>query len=91
MLPEMVGGNRAGRKMRHPNTFKISYMYLGAKNQYINDISECVLETMDVTYGGSRYKTFDADENGAPPVETSLTLNFQELELITRERVQEGF
>ena len=91
MLPEMVGGNMAGRRMRHPNTFKISYMYLGAKNQYINDISECVLETMDVTYGGSRYKTFDADENGAPPVETSLTLNFQELELITRERIKEAF
>ena len=36
-------------------------------------------------------KTFDADDKGAPPVETSMTLNFQELELITRERVQEGY
>ena len=26
-----------------------------------------------------------------PPVETSMSLNFQEMELITRERVFEGF
>ena len=46
---------------------------------------------MTVQYGGSRYKTFDANSEGAPPVETSLSLNFQEMELITRERVFEGF
>ena len=27
----------------------------------------------------------------SPPVETSMSLNFQEMELITRERVFEGF
>ena len=48
---------------------------------------------MDVTYGGGRYKTFDASSTmaGAPPVETSMTLNFLEIEMITRERVREGF
>ena len=50
-----------------------------------------MLEGLDVTQGGSRYKTFTANEQGAPPVETSITLNFRELELITRERVHEGF
>ena len=34
---------------------------------------------------------FDANNDGAPPVETSMSLNFQEMELITRERVFEGF
>ena len=39
-----------------------------------------------------RYKTFEAVEGeGAPPVETTVTLNFKEMELITRERVFEGF
>ena len=28
---------------------------------------------------------------GAQPVETTITLNFKEMELITRERVFEGF
>ena len=46
---------------------------------------------MDVVYGGSRYKTFDGNKDGAPPVETSITLNFAEIELITRERANEGF
>ena len=30
-------------------------------------------------------------KNDGPPVETSITLNFKEMELITRERVFEGF
>ena len=46
---------------------------------------------MDVKYGGSRYTTFDGNADGAPPVETSITLEFKEIELITRERAVEGF
>ena len=46
---------------------------------------------MNVAYGGDRYKTFDGNESGAPPVETTITLNFKEMELITKERAQEGF
>lgn len=91
MAPEMVGGNRAGRKMRVPNTFDISYMYDGNENQYLQKISTCVLENMDVVYGGDRFRTFAANEEGAPPVETAVTLNFGEMELITKERVYEGF
>ena len=30
-----------------------------------------------LTYGGDRYKTFDADDGENQPVETSITLNFQ--------------
>ena len=91
MLPEFVGGNRAGRRMVVPNTFDIQYMYAGKQNEYLHHISTCVLENMSVAYGGDRYKTFDANDEGAPPVETSVTLNFKEMELITRERVFEGF
>ena len=32
-------------------------MYDDNENQYIHKISECVLETVDVSYGGDRYKT----------------------------------
>ena len=46
---------------------------------------------MNVVYGGDRYKTFEPDAEGAQPVETTITLNFKEMELITRERVFEGF
>ena len=46
---------------------------------------------MNVAYGGDRYKTFEANADGAPPMETTITLNFKEMELITRERVFEGY
>jgi len=91
MLPEFVGGNRSGRRLVVPNTFDIQYMYMGSSNQYLHHISTCVLENINVSYGGDRYRTFQATEDGAPPVETQITLAFKEMELITRERVFEGF
>ena len=96
MLPEFANGNRSGRKLRVPNTFDIQYMYSSSENStqendYLHKISTCVLKSMDVTYGGDRYKTFTANSEGAPPVETSISLQFEELELITKERVHEGF
>ena len=57
----------------------------------LHKISTCYLTDMNVKYGGSRYKTFDGNADGAPPVETEISLNFSEIELITRERAQEGF
>jgi hypothetical protein len=93
MLPEFEvneNGNKS-RRMKVPNTFDIQYMYRGAENTYLNKVSTCVLENMTVSQGGDRYKTFSENENGAPPVETTITLDFQELEIITRERVEEGF
>ena len=47
-----------------PNTFDIEYMYNGKENDYLHKISTCVLEGLDVTQGGSRYKTFTANEQG---------------------------
>ena len=96
MLPEFKTGNRSGRKLRVPNTFDIQYMYSSGENStqendYLHRISTCVLKNMDVTYGGDRYRTFTANEDGAPPIETSISLQFEELELITKERVYEGY
>ena len=43
---------------------------------------------MNVSYGGDRYKAYE----GGRPVVTNLTLNFKELDLITREKVlEQGF
>ena len=91
MMPEFKGGNREGRRLVVPNTFDIQYMYLNGSNEYLHHISTCVLENFSVQYGGDRYKTFEANSNGAPPVETQITLAFKEMELISRERVHEGY
>jgi len=90
MLPEMTGG-RTGITMNFPNTFDIEYKFLQKENDYLHRVSTCVLETMSVTYGGDRFKTFAPTSKGAPVVETTINLAFKELELITRERVEEGY
>ncbi len=91
MLPEMGETGARGRLMTYPNTFNIHYMYQNHDNNYLNKVSECYLESMEVDYGGDRFKAFDGNADGAPTVETTLTLNFGEIELITRERAIEGF
>ena len=91
MLPEMAGTTSRGRMMNYPSTFDIKYMYQNAENNYLNKVSECYLENMDVDYGGDRYRTFEGNDAGAPPVETTITLQFGEIELITREKAVEGF
>ena len=91
MLPSMTDKDLGVRRLDIPSTFDIQYMYDNAENPHLHKISTCVLETMSVSYGGDRYKTFPGNSEGAPPVETQITLNFKEMELITRERVFEGF
>ena len=73
------------RRLNIPNTFDIEYYYNGSLNQNLHRISECVLESMNVSYGGDRYKAYE----GGKPVVTNLTLNFKELDLITREKAEQ--
>ena len=95
MLPEGMSvddkSGFTGKRLKIPNTFDIKYMYVGKENEYLHKISTCVLESMNISYGGDRFKAFDGNSRGAPPVETTMTLNFKEMELITRQRAQEGF
>ena len=95
MLPEGMSADDksgfTGKRLKIPNTFDIKYMYVGKENEYLHKISTCVLESMNVSYGGDRFKAFDGNSKGAPPVETTMTLNFKEMELITKQRAQEGF
>jgi len=91
MLPEMIDGNDRGRLMSYPSTFDIQYMYQERENNYLNKVSTCYLESMDVDYGGDRFYSHTPDEFGAPPVETTITLQFGEIDLITREKAIDGF
>ena len=91
MLPELDGDYQMGRRMVIPNTFDIKYMYQGDENQYLNKISTCVLENLTVKYGGTQFQAFKGNNEGAPIVETEISLQFREMETITRERIFEGF
>ncbi len=91
MLPEFSSGSEIGRRMIVPNTFDIRYMYQSRENDFLYKVGTCVLENMSVTYGGDKYRTYTGTDDGAPPSETTMTLQFKELDLVTREKVQEGF
>jgi len=66
-----------------PSTFDIEYR----PNIHLHKISTSVLESVEVQYGGERTQFFTDDQ----PVETQLTLKFKELEIITKERILEGY
>ena len=86
MLPEKIGEG-APLAFRVPSEFTIRYMYRGQNNNYLNHITFCALANMKIDYGaGEKFQTFRADEQGAPPVQTNVSLTFQELELVDRRR-----
>lgn len=84
---------------RVPGTFDIKYYSRksssGAftENKYLNRISTCVCTGVSVNYTGNDgniFVAFEGDEPGAP-VMIDLSLEFTELELITKQRVVDGF
>jgi len=83
------------RDMTIPDVFSIQYMHINSQNQYINKIGKCYLKTMDVSYGGDKFVTYNEDMfaelNGVAPQKTSITLAFQELEIMDRSNVEDGF
>ena len=84
MHPELVGTKNL--MFLYPSEFNIKYMYRETENEYFNRISTCVLEDMNVEYGGDIFSTFDDGK----PVEVNMTLRFKELELLTKERIKEA-
>ena len=96
MAPSFIGDRSKSRTMIVPSTFDIAYMYkMGERNNFINQISTAVLESCNITYGGERVQFYRPTTgmfgSGAPPVETQIELNFKELEIITKERINDGY
>ena len=94
MLPEVEGDQGKSRVFVTPDVFDIEYHWVGKgeHNSYLNKVSTCVLENLNVKYGGARYSAHVPDDTGdTPPVESEMSLSFKELEIITKERAKEGF
>ncbi len=79
------------RELTIPDVFSIQYMHINGPNNYINKIGKCYLKTMDVAYGGDKFVTYNADKEGAPPQKTTISLSFQELEIMDRTLVEAGY
>ena len=90
MMPELMGGNRAFMKL--PSTFDIHYMYQvepdkAMENNYYTKIATCVLKGCDVDYSPDGVKSF---ASGAP-TQITMSLSFQETEMLTKEHINRGF
>ena len=94
MAPELRGGQ--SRFLGLPSQFDIHYMYQpmgdgqssnATVNQYYNKIATCVLTNCTVNYTPEGVKSF---ADGAP-TQMTMSLTFKETEMITKEKVADGF
>jgi hypothetical protein len=72
--------------LEYPSEFAIEYRYRGARNQYLNKISNCALTDMEVIYGNQDSFTSFRETRGAP-AEINIRLQFTELETMTNDRI----
>lgn len=90
MAPELRPG--VNRYLGLPSQFDLHYMYLSkdgatSENNYYNRVATCVLQNCDVNYTPNGVKSF---EDGGP-VTTTMTLAFKEIELLTKDKIAEGY
>jgi hypothetical protein len=71
----------------YPSEFDIEYFFAGKENSSLNKISSCVLKEMTVNY--SPNGTFTTFPDGTP-TQINMTLQFVELETLTKERIEAG-
>ena len=76
----------------YPSEFQITYHFGDRENNknnkgYYHKFKPCVLETMDVSYGGDQFSSF-VDGN---PTEINLSLSFRETEILTKQQIAQGY
>lgn len=83
------------RDIKIPDMFSIQYMHINSQNQYINRIGKCYLKTIDVSYGGDKFVTYNEDLvselDGVAPQKTTINLSFVEVEIMDRSNIEDGF
>jgi hypothetical protein len=91
--PEVQENSVLGVFYKYPSEFDITFFSNGTKNGFLHKISTCALKDIQISYNDSGMASFHRTlpGEGAPPTHTSLTLTFQELELMTKERFNTGF
>ena len=93
MLPELKGSNH--RYLTLPSTFDIHYMFQSGlsgvqarENSFYNKIATCVLTGVDVNYTPEdSVRSFDS---GAP-TQITMDLSFMETEMLTKQKVAQGY
>jgi len=71
----------------YPSEFEIAYYFDTKENVYFHKLKPCVLESMDVSYGGEQFSTFWDGR----PTEVNMTLTFRETEILTKKQIKDGY
>ena len=85
--PRLLEGAGGGMFFIPPSTFTPTFRFRGQINKKISQVTESVITNINVDYAP---QGFSAHTDGAP-VQTTLTIDFRELELITSQKVEQGF
>jgi len=80
-----------GRFLDFPAEFRVTYVNTDRENLYLYRIARCALTDITVKYGTNPFTTFKPDESGAAPTKIELTIGFSELEILTQERIDQGY
>jgi len=90
-LPKRAA-DKAGRLIEYPAEFKIRFYHNGIENQFLPKIARCALKDVALTFGDEPFTTFAPMGNfGAAPTKIDMTLSFEELEILTQDRVDQGY
>lgn len=84
--PRLATGS-AGMFFVPPSTFTPKFFFNGRENTKVNKITESVIENIDVNYAPNGFTT----QSDGSPTQIMLTINFKEIELLTRDRIQQGY
>ncbi len=71
----------------YPSEFEIGYYFQNKENTYFHKFKPCVLDSMDISYGGEQFSSF-VDGN---PTEVNMSLTFRETEILTKKQIRDGF
>jgi len=85
-LPSITNG-AAGMFFIPPGTFNVEFLFNGKENKNITKVAESVIESIDVNYSPNGWST----HGDGSPVQTVVTINFKEIELIDKNKVLAGY
>lgn len=84
--PRVIKNTFGGMFFIPPAVFEPQFYFNGKLNNKINQVAQSVLTNIDVNYGPNGWATF----NDGAPVQTTLTLQFQETIVLDRDTMTGG-